>query len=189
MGMPATSQHYWTPADLRALPDDGLRHECIDGEHIVTPAPRAPHQRAAGTLFRALGDYLDDQPVGEGLFSPADLELIDGNLVQPDVFVTRRDAGGGTPREWPDMRALHVAIEVLSPTTARYDRGLKRRFFQRADVGEYWIVDLDARLVERWRHGTDRPEIASDILEWQPEGAERAFVLELPVFFAAVLGD
>ena len=68
MGMPATLEHYWTAADLRALPDDELRHECIDGVHIVTPAPRMSHQRAVAELFAALRQYLREQPVGEVLF-------------------------------------------------------------------------------------------------------------------------
>lgn len=189
MGMPATLDHYWTAADLRALPDDEFRHECIDGEHIVTPAPRASHQRAVAALLVAFTEYLRAQPVGEAMFSPADLELIDDTLVQPDVFVTRRNASGVRPREWPEMRALHLAVEVLSPSTARYDRGIKRSFFQRADVGEYWIVDLDARLVERWSHGDERPFIVREMLSWTPVGATVPFTLELDTFFQSVLDD
>ena len=187
MGMPATLDHYWTAAELRALPDDEFRHECIDGVHIVTPAPRAKHQRALAELFVALRRYLENNPVGEVLWSPADLELIDDTLVQPDLFVTRRSASGRNPREWPEMRALHLAVEVLSPSTARYDRGIKRPFFQRADVGEYWIVDLDARLIERWSHDDERPLIERDVLSWTPVGASDAITLDVVALFQSVL--
>ena len=189
MGMPATLDHYWTAAELRALPDDEFRHECIDGVHIVTPAPRAKHQRALAELFVALRGYLEKNPVGEVLFSPADIELIDGTLVQPDLFVTRHNAAGRNPREWPEMRALHLAIEVLSPSTARYDRGIKRPFFQRADVGEYWIVDLDARLIERWSRDDERPLIATGALSWTPSGVTEPFTLDVAEMFRSVLDD
>ena len=67
-----------------------------------------------------------------------------------------------------------LAIEVLSPTTAPRDRGAQRRIYQGAGVGEYWIVDLDARLIERWRPEDSRPEIVGEELEWSlPGGATR----------------
>ena len=45
---------------------------------------------------------------------------------------------------------------------------MKRRRYQRAGIPEYWIVDPDARVVERWRPSDERPEVASEILEWRP---------------------
>ena len=61
-----------------------------------------------------------------------------------------------------------LAVEVLSPSTARADRTVKRRLYQRAGVPEYWIVDLEARLVERWRPADERPEVLTDTLTWRP---------------------
>jgi hypothetical protein len=56
-------------------------------------------------------------------------------------------------------------------------------------VGEYWIVDTDARVMERWRPGDERPEIVTEQLEWKPAGAAEAFVLELSDFFARVWAE
>jgi len=78
-------------------------------------------------------------------------------------------------------------VEVLSPTTARYDRQLKRRRYQRARIAEYWIVDLDARLIERWHPEDDRPEMASDRLVWTPDPNQRAFELDAAAYFADLL--
>ena len=75
---------------------------------------------------------------------------------------------------------------MLSPSTARADRIVKRRRFQRAKVPEYWIVDLDARLVERWRPGDRRPEVLEERLEWRPESSLAPLVLDLPAFFREV---
>ena len=80
-----------------------------------------------------------------------------------------------------------LAVEILSPGTAGRDRGIKRRLYQQAEVPEYWIVDLDARLVERWRPGDERPEILSETLTWQPSESASPFELDLAGFFAEVL--
>jgi len=186
MGMPQAVD-LWTAEMVRALPDDGKRYECVDGDLLVSPAPNFPHQRIVGGLYVRLREYLAHQPVGEVVFSPADIELDPHTLVQPDVFVVPIGAAG-PPRTWRDVEGLLLAVEVLSPSTARYDRIVKRGKFQRAGVPEYWVVDLDARLVERWRPGDERPEILSESLVWHPGAAAEPLVLDLPALFAEAAG-
>ncbi|MFN8574104.1 MAG: Uma2 family endonuclease [Gemmatimonadaceae bacterium] len=82
-----------------------------------------------------------------------------------------------------------LTIEVLSPSTARNDRITKRSRFQRSGVPEYWIVDLDARVVERWRPDDARPEVLGTTFEWSPPGATTALVLDLVTLFADVWGQ
>lgn len=89
MGMPAYCRR-WTTAEVRELSDESRhwpRYERIDGELLVTPAPRPVHQIAVGTLFRIIADYVDGERVGLTLASPADLELEAGSVTQPDIFV------------------------------------------------------------------------------------------------------
>src|ERR1051325_45110 len=107
-------------------------------------------------------------------------------LVQPDLFVVRKQPGQILKR-WNEVGVPVLAIEFLSPGTAARDRGAKRRIYQGAGVAEYWIVDLDARLVERWRPGDARPEVVSEELVWEPLPAIAAR-LDLPTLFARVLG-
>lgn len=181
MGM-ATSAG-WTVEQLAALPDDGKRYEIIDGELFVTPAPRFRHQYAVAALVGELRAYLKVNRVGVGLGAPADVEFNERTVVEPDVLVVPLVAGR-RPTTFSEARQLLVAIEVLSPGTAARDRGVKRELYQRQGVPEYWIVDLDALLIERWRPGDQRPEIIRDRLEWLPEGAGEPFLLDLPEFFA-----
>ena len=188
MGMPQSTQR-WTAEMVRALPDDRNRYEVVDGELFVTPAPSWSHQRVVGGLFRHLADFLQGEIWGEVLISPADISFRADMLVQPDLFVVPIGADGRRPREWMEVRALLLAVEVLSPSTARADRQVKRRLYQREGVAEYWIVDLDARVVERWRPGDERPEIATAVLTWQPEPSAPAFELDLQELFRAVLDD
>src|SRR3990170_4416877 len=135
---------------------------------IWASPPRVVHQRAVARLLFALQLWIREQDIGEVLLSPADLELEPDDLVQPDMFVCPVVA-----KDWTDIRSLVLAVEVLSPTTERYDRGRKRRYFSRVGVPEYWIVDCDQRVIERWR----------------PAGATRAFVLDLIAFFGTVHAD
>ncbi len=187
MGMPQVTE-YWTPERVRALPDDGRRYEVVAGELLVTPAPSFLHQEAVLRLVGLLRDYTERTGVGYALMSPADIEPETGALVQPDVFVGPLPEGR-RPRSWDDFSRLLLAVEVLSPSTARADRTVKRRLFQRTSVREYWIVDLEARLVERWRPTDDRPEILTDLLRWQPDPAIDPFELDLAAFFVGVHGE
>ena len=93
MGMPDTAgretqdARHWTRAAVLALPDDAQRHELIGGEHIVTPAPAALHQRAVAALYLRLSAWLSAHPVAHVLFSPADISLGEDEILQPDLFV------------------------------------------------------------------------------------------------------
>jgi len=117
--------------------------------------------------------------------APSDILSGRHTMVQPDVFVVPL-VKGRVPRDWNDLRRLLLAVEVLSASSARADRAVKRRLYLESGVPEYWIVDLDARLIERWRTGDARPEIITDHLEWQPDPAHPPFVLEVAAFFAEI---
>ena len=186
MGMPVSRSAEWTAEMALALPDDGNRYEVLDGELFVTPAPSLLHQRAVLHLLLLLVPYVREHRLGEALASPADIEFSPKRLLQPDVFVAP-DSPSGRGRTWRDISSLLLAVEVLSPTTARADRHKKRIIYQNQGVPEYWIVDLDARIVECWRPNDQRPEILADTLIWAPEPSSEPLVIDLPRFFADVL--
>ncbi len=165
MGMPAP-QPIATIEDLLALPDDGLRHELLDGEHVVTPAPSPPHQWVVGTVWRVLSLATADRRDLAVLTGPADVRLGPRSLVQPDLFVIGLDPSAPLHTTWESMPAPLLAVEVLSPSTARHDRGKKRHLYLDAGVEEYWIVDIAARIIERWRPGESRPEIGDRDVNW-----------------------
>jgi Uma2 family endonuclease len=185
MGMPQAAGD-WTVQRVLALPDDGNRYEVVDGELLVTPAPTFHHQDAILSLAWRLRPFVDPAAGGYLSLSPADIELDDRTLVQPDLFVFELP-GGRRPERWSDIRRLLLAIEVLSPSTARADRHIKRRRYQRQGIPEYWIVDLDSRLVERWRPEDERPEILSEKLAWRLSESTPVFELNLTEFFAEVM--
>jgi Uma2 family endonuclease len=173
---------------VRAIPQDGNRYEVVAGELFVTPAPSFDHQEAVAVLLGRLRPYVRHAGLGHATLSPADIEFDAETLVQPDVFVVPLVAGR-RPAGWPDVHSLLLAVEILSPTTARADRAVKRGLYQRVGVPEYWIFDLEAQLVERWRPGDDRPEILTDTLVWRPDPAGDPLTIDLAAFFTEVLGQ
>src|SRR5882724_11467416 len=187
MGMPQPIAD-WTVARVLELPNDGNRYEVVDGELLVTPAPSLPHQQAVQAFYDRLSPFIRAHPIGSVLLSPADIELDERTLVQPDLFVAPL-VEGRRPRSWKEIRALLLAVEVLSPSTARADRQVKHRRYQRHAVPQYWIVDLDARLVELWRPDDKRPEILTERLAWRPTADLPNLEIDLPMLFAEVLDE
>jgi Uma2 family endonuclease len=190
MAMPA-AQRRWRAGEVRQLiaesPLSTPRYELVDGELLVTPSPNEPHQRAVFRLARALDEYLERNTVGQVYTSPFDVELEPDTIVQPDVFILPMHEVERVRIEMP-ARELLVAAEVLSPSSSRGDRVAKRPLYGRY-VSEYWIVDLDARIVERWPLHARQPEIIVSVLEWQPTGTAERFRLDLAKYFAAVFGE
>jgi Uma2 family endonuclease len=191
--MPAFTERArrWSASEVRQLIADNPlqtpRYELVDGELLVTPSPTVPHQRAVMLLWKALDDYLRRNPIGDAIVSPSDVELAPGTIVQPDVFVVPPHEAQRVLREAP-VREIMVAAEVLSPSSGQLDRVKKRRFYSERLL-EYWIVDLDARIVERWPRYAQQPEILVDELDWHPTGETDVFRLDLPRYFATVFRE
>jgi Uma2 family endonuclease len=187
MAMPALTPRVWTAAEVRALPDDPQhRYECVDGELLVSPTPRFVHQRALTELWRVLEVFARGNGVGVAVVAPSEWVLDERTLVQPDLYVVPM-VDGRPPRTDEERGDPLLFVEILSPSTARYDRVVKRGRYLRAGI-EYWIVDLDSRVVERWMPGDERPSVLADEITWQPAGSSTSFLISLEPFFADVLG-
>jgi len=187
MRMAATGK-VWTVDDLAALPDDGMRYEIIDGELFVTPSPSWRHGDAVMTLAYTLRSYLSAHATGHLKVAPQDVVYDKHTVVEPDLFVVPL-VDGRPPRTWEEAGRLLLAVEIVSPSSARKDRVAKRWLYQRQAVPEYWVVDVDAEIVERWRPGDERPEILTDRLEWQPSAEHAPLAIDLDGYFRDVRGE
>jgi Uma2 family endonuclease len=185
MYMPTLRRH-WTVDDLEDLPEDGNRYEIIDGELLVTPSPTYRHQAAVLEIAVQLRKYLELEPVAAVLISPVDVDFSEHRLVQPDVIVIPLVAGK-RPKNFVEARRLLLAVEVVSASSARADRVDKRDLYREEGVAEYWLVDLDARTIERSIPTDPRVEVLDERIEWKCEGASEALVLDLNDYFAKVL--
>jgi Uma2 family endonuclease len=144
-------------ADLQRMPDDGNRYELYDGELHVVPSPVPIHQRIVARLFEVFLEFAKHAG-GEVFCAPFDVVLSDFDVVQPDLIYFGAVASKRIkPREHVRFRP-DLAVEVLSPSTARIDRGRKRELLREYGLPEYWVVDPDSRTLETWslERSTDR---------------------------------
>ena len=186
MAMPALLSNDWTAERALALPNDGNRYEVLDGALAVTPAPTLRHQSIVEEFGARLRAYAHGEGIGRLFRAPADIVFGPRRLVQPDLFIVPRQVP--QPMAWKEVTSLLLAVEVVSPSTARVDRQHKRIVYQTAGVAEYWVIDGDAREVERWRPTDRGPEIVQERLVWLPTGASAPLTLDLRACFDEVLG-
>jgi Uma2 family endonuclease len=137
-------------ADLEKWPDDGRRYELYDGEVYVIPSPLPVHQIAAARLYDLLHEYCRAQD-GIVLFAPVDIVLTDCDVVQPNLLTFRADRVDMLKPRQVTRQPPDLAVEILSPSTARNDRGRKMALLARHGVKEFWLVDPDAVQVEIYR--------------------------------------
>ena len=137
--------------DLLLLPDDGKRHEIIDGEHYVTASPNLRHQDLVGRLYLSIGAFLASRPgTGRLFLAPLDVVLSYHDVVEPDLlFVAGDQTAILTTANVQGPPAL--VVEVLSPSTRKRDAQIKRRLFERTGVREYWLVDPELDAVQVFR--------------------------------------
>lgn len=138
-----------TYRDYEALPADGRRYELHDGELSVTAAPGLPHQRLVGRLYALLQRHVEAHGLGEVFVSPVDCILSDTTIVQPDVVFL-----GAGRSSLASARGIEgaptLAVEIISPSTARIDRSTKLQLYARHRVPYYWIVDPETRSIEAY---------------------------------------
>jgi Uma2 family endonuclease len=138
--------------DYVQFPDDGLRHELIDGEHYVTPTPIRKHQAIATNLVGLIWSYLRDHPVGRVFTAPFDVILSDFDVIEPDLlFLTNERLAEITTSPWV-KGAPSLVVEIGSPSTRKRDATIKRRLYERVGVDEYWIVDPELDAIDVYRH-------------------------------------
>ena len=136
-----------TYEEFRRLPDDGKRYELIGGEVHLTPAPHTKHQYVVHNLDIPLSVYVQKNKLGDVWTAPLDVRLSGDTALQPDlIFVS--DARAEIIQEDWIAGAPDLVVEVLSPSTAAYDRATKLPAYAEAGVPEFWLIDSQAKTVE-----------------------------------------
>jgi Uma2 family endonuclease len=146
--------------DFLLFPDDGNRHELIDGEHYVTPSPNVSHQEILGRLYLIIGNWLLEHRVGRLFLSPLDIVFSRFDVVEPDLLYVSNDRASEVITAQHLVGAPDLVVEIGSPSTRKRDETIKRRLYERSGVKEYWIVDPELEVVRVYRRtasGFDRP--------------------------------
>ena len=136
----------FTYSDYLLLPED-KRYEILDGELYMVPAPNIKHQRLSKRLETILIHQVESGGLGEIFHAPCDVILSDENVVQPDIFVVRKERAG-IVGEKNIQGAPDIVIEILSEGTRRKDLMIKSKIYAGFGVAEYWIIDPEADTAE-----------------------------------------
>ena len=152
--------------DFLLFPDDGKRHELIDGEHYVTPSPNIRHQTILGNLYFLIRTWLEQHPVGRAFMAPLDVIFTQFDVVEPDLLFVSRQRAPYILTAKHVTGAPDVVVEIGSPSTRKRDETIKRRLYERSGVSDYWVVDPDLDVVRVYRNRDgrfDRPvELRAD---------------------------
>jgi Uma2 family endonuclease len=146
----ASVEEFWS------LPESTRPAEYINGEIVMAPSPSVVHQSVARSIFRALDKFVPAEAAGRLFFSPLDVVLPSGDVVQPDIFfLAKEDTKRATEQNRVRCAPL-LAVEILSPGSATLDALTKRALYEQNGVREYWIVNPTertiAQLVLRKKH-------------------------------------
>ena len=140
---PRPLTHY----DYREMPEGPPYYQLIEGELCMSPSPNRAHQRILTNIFAAISWHVAKTRAGEIYVAPFDVFLTDLNVYQPDlVFISKERKSILTDQGAEG--APDLVVEILSPRSAKLDRGVKRDIYARTGVQELWIVDPDHQQVE-----------------------------------------
>lgn len=140
---------------LQGLPPGDLhRYELLNGFIVREPPAGWPHGEVAAEILRQLATFVRTHRLGRVFDSSQGFDLPSGDTVEPDVSFVSNARWGASKPERGFLRVVpDLVFEVLSPSTARLDRGDKRRIYAANGVREYVLVDEAQRTVERFASG------------------------------------
>jgi Uma2 family endonuclease len=160
---PSSSRLKLTYDDFVLFPDDGRRHELIDGEHIVTPSPNTKHQRVSYNLTLAIGSWLEEHPIGRLFYAPFDVVFSHVDVLEPDLLYMSNERMAAIVTPQNVRGAPELVIEIGSPGTRQRDETIKRRLYERFGVMEYWVVDPELDVVRIYRREGDEYARANEL--------------------------
>ena len=174
-----------TYEDYVYFPEDGKRHELIDGEHFVTPVPLTKHQRISVNLAAAIHHHCQRTKGGRVFSAPMDVIFTETDVVQPDILYIAKDREHIITRE-NIQGAPDLIVEILSNSTRRRDERLKRNLYEQHGVKEYWIVDPELDSVKLFRLHEGRYDTPQELTTEQPHAT-----LTTPLLpgFSLILSD
>ncbi len=140
----------FTYEDYLLFPEDGKRHELIDGDHFMTPSPSTRHQRVSLKLATAFAIFLKNNRLGEVFDAPMDVVLSETDVVQPDLLFISA-ARASIIKDKNIQGAPDLVVEILSDATRKTDEVIKRKLYERHGISEYRIVDPELETVKVYR--------------------------------------
>jgi Uma2 family endonuclease len=146
VGLTPSGPHRWE--DFLSLDDDD-RRELIDGHFLEIELPNELHEWIVAYLVTSLMNWALPRRAGFPFASGYKVRISETRGVLPDVQFFR-SGRGRLPEAGLDRGAPDLAIEIVSPSSKRFDRVVKLAWYASIGTPEYWIVDPPARSLERY---------------------------------------
>jgi Uma2 family endonuclease len=154
--------HKLTYDDYLLFPEDGQRHEILDGEHYVTASPFFQHQLVSSRLHSRVGPWVEARKLGVLLAAPMDVLLSPHDVAQPDLLFISNERAGIIKRA-NVQGAPDLVVEILSKSTRNRDERLKLERYERFGVREYWLLDPDRKAAWIYRREGGRLRLAAEL--------------------------
>jgi len=177
----------FTYEDYLLFPDDGKRHELIDGEHYVTPSPKTKHQRVTVKLTFLLEQHIRGTRAGHLFVAPMDVLLSETDIVEPDLLFVSA-ARSEIITEANIQGAPDLVVEILSEGTRKTDEIIKRKLYERFAVAEYWIVDPVLETVKVYHLREQRYVRVSELSTEAGDTLSTPLLPELRIPLAGIFG-
>jgi Uma2 family endonuclease len=133
-----------TVHDYRELPEGPPYYQLIEGDLHMAPSPDLFHQDILLNIAVLIRSFLDRRPIGSVHIAPSDVHLSELNVYQPDLYFVSKIRQSFLSKQGFEG-APDLVVEILSPKTSRFDKGIKREVYARSGVQELWIVDPELR--------------------------------------------
>ncbi|MDY7031282.1 MAG: Uma2 family endonuclease [Thermodesulfobacteriota bacterium] len=154
MNISTTKKRQYTYEDYLRLPE-GSPYQLIGGDLIMVPSPTPYHQRISRKIGAILLQHIEENDLGELLYSPIDVFFGQEHTFQPDIIFISKERlsiiGDVKVEGAPDL-----VIEILSPSTAYYDLGTKYEVYEKSGVKEYWLVHPDRKSIEVYENRNEK---------------------------------
>ena len=186
---PPTEGVKLTYDDFLLFPDDGKRHELIDGEHYVTPSPNTKHQGILVELLWTLRSYLETHPIGRVFCAPFDIVFSAHDVVEPDLVYLSHERAATVLTPQNARGAPEVVVEIASKSTRKRDETIKRRLYERDGVSEYWVVDPEVDSIRVYRREGDRFDRAIELTSERGDALTTPLLPGLEIELARIFAE
>jgi Uma2 family endonuclease len=183
MAIRDTARRKLTYEDYLHFPEDGKRHEILDGEHYVTAAPYLRHQSVVVELTSWIAPFVRQRRLGRFYIAPVDVLLARHDIVQPDLLFIS-NASMKILTEKNVQGAPDLVVEVLSDSTRKRDEGIKLERYELLGVQEYWVVDPKRSEARIYRRSGERLQQVAELTAAARDLLTSPFFpgLEIPLF-------
>ena len=146
----SASVYKMTTKEFFDLPEGPPYFQLIDGDLYMSPGPRRYHQRISMLLGSELHAFIEDHQLGELYAAPSDVVLSGHTVVEPDLYFVSRERAH-ILNDQGTNGAPDLVVEILSPSTAKLDLGVKRVLYAKSGVLEMWVVVPETKTIEVYR--------------------------------------